>query len=256
VNQNIARHWQSQRHLKTSLQYDPLTANHYAGMTIALNGLFITGTDTEVGKTYVGALIARALVKKGFRVGVYKPAASGCRREGERLVSDDAVQLWEAAGRPGPLEKVCPQCFSTPLAPHLAARAEGKEVDVELLRSGLEYWRGRSDVVLVEGAGGLLSPISDSECAFDLARDFGFPLVIVARNVLGVINHTLLMLHAARTLHGGLPVAGIILNHPAPPGDDRSLATNAQEIQRHGQAPILVEVPWNAGQIDLPPHWF
>src|SRR5688572_27332873 len=101
-------------------------------------GLFITGTDTGVGKTYVAALIAGALVTAGRTVGVYKPTASGCRREGGELISDDAVALWEAAGRPGELERACPQRFAAPLAPHLAARAEGREVDAALLRSGLD----------------------------------------------------------------------------------------------------------------------
>ncbi len=155
-------------------------------------GLFITGTDTNVGKTYVGALIARALKAAGRRVGVYKPVASGCHREGDRLISDDALLLWCAAGEPGELDRVCPQCFQAPLAPHLAARAEGKEIDRKLLRDGLDYWRARSDIVLVEGAGGLLSPLGDKEYVADLARDFGFPLVVVARNALGTINHTLL----------------------------------------------------------------
>ena len=109
-----------------------------------LPGLFITGTDTGVGKTYVAALIARSLVASGRRVGVYKPAASGCIRDAHGcLVSDDAVALWEAAGRPSDLEHVCPQRFAAPLAPHLAARGEGREIDANLLRSGLDYWRSR-----------------------------------------------------------------------------------------------------------------
>ncbi len=186
-------------------------------MKTNIRGLFITGADTNVGKTYVGALIAHALKAAGHRPGVYKPVASGCHREGVRLVSDDAELLWRAAGEPGELDRVCPQCFEAPLAPHLAARAEGKEIDRELLRDGLAYWLERSDVVLVEGAGGLLSPLGDNDYVADLARDLGFPLVIVARNALGTINHTLLTLHAAQTFRGGLPIAGIVLNHTAPP---------------------------------------
>ena len=93
-------------------------------MSEPARGLFITGTDTEVGKTRVTAMIARSLVAAGYRVGVYKPAASGCRREGDELIADDAVALWEAAGRPATLEQVCPQRFEAPLAPHLAAREE------------------------------------------------------------------------------------------------------------------------------------
>ena len=193
-------------------------------------GLFITGTDTEVGKTYVGALVARSLRTAGRRVGVYKPAASGCRPEGDALVSDDALQLWEAAGRPGPLERVCPQCFRAPLAPHLAAREEGKQLDADLLRTGIEYWQARSDVILVEGAGGLMSPLGEEEYVADLACDFGFPLVVVTRNALGTINQTLQTLVAAATFRDGLEVAGVVLNHPTQPADDASTATNRGEL--------------------------
>ena len=106
-------------------------------------GLFITGTDTEVGKTYVAALVARALVAAGQRVGVYKPAASGCPMIDGELVSDDALELWRSAGCPHTLAEVCPQVFAAPLAPHLAASAEGKRLDRSLLRSGLNVWLER-----------------------------------------------------------------------------------------------------------------
>ncbi len=218
-------------------------------------GLFVTGTDTGVGKTYVGAMIARALASAGYRVGVYKPAASGCRRVRGNLVSDDAVALWEAAGRPGPLDRVCPQRFSASLAPHLAAREEGKRLDPELLRRGLEYWRRRSDVILVEGSGGLMSPLGDDEYVADLACEFGLPLVVVARNSLGTINQTLQTLIAAATFRDGLEVAGIVLNHPVPPGDDPSIATNRQELAARCVPPVLAEVAWNAAEFDAPVDW-
>src|SRR5882672_6029573 len=154
------------------------------------SGLFITGTGTGVGKTYVGALIAKALHDAGKRVGVYKPVASGCETHDGRLTSPDAIALWEAAGRPGALEQVCPQLFAAPLAPHLAARAEGRRVDARLLRTGLKIWLASSDLVLIEGAGGLMSPISDDDYNADLAKEFDYPLVIVATNQLGTINAT------------------------------------------------------------------
>ena len=125
-------------------------------------GLFITGNDTDVGKTHVAAMIARTVAAQGVRVGVYKPAGSACRMENGQLISDDAVELWRAAGSPGDLEHVCPQRFVAPLAPHLAAVKEGKQLNPALLRSGLDYWRERSDFLLIEGAGGLMSPMSDS----------------------------------------------------------------------------------------------
>src|SRR5262245_1145288 len=107
----------------------------------ACAGLFVVGTDTAVGKTYVASRIAATLARTGLKVGVYKPAASGCRRVGRQLVSDDAVALWDAAGRPGELKAVCPQRFAAPLAPHLAAKVERKQIDSKLLRRGLDYWR-------------------------------------------------------------------------------------------------------------------
>jgi dethiobiotin synthetase len=224
-------------------------------MSQNIPGLFITGTDTNVGKTYVGALIARTLKAAGRRVGVYKPAASACRTEGERLVSDDALMLWRAAGEPGEFERVCPQCFQAPLAPHLAARAEGKEIDRNLLRDGVNYWLACSDVVLVEGAGGLLSPLGDNDRVVDLAHDLGLPLVIIARNALGTINHTLLTLHAAHTLYDDMKVAGIILNNPTPPGDDPSLRSNRQEIASRSTVPVLGEVFWDSTDFDRHVDW-
>jgi dethiobiotin synthetase len=225
-------------------------------MSICIPGLFITGTDTGVGKTHVGAMIARSLADSGHRVGVYKPAASGCTRENGDLVSDDAVALWNAAGRPGDLDRVCPQRFAAPLAPHLAAREEGKQLDVDLLRQGLGYWRDRSDVILVEGAGGLMSPLGDKQYVADLAAELGFPLVVVSRNVLGTINQTLQTLIAAE-FHGGLPVAGVVLNHVAPPSaDDVSLTTNRRELAARLSTPILAEVAWGGGTFDAVVDWF
>ena len=177
-------------------------------------------------------------------MGVYKPAASGCRRVGEELVSDDAVALWEAAGRPGELDWVCPQRFEAPLAPHLAARAEGKQLDPELMQSGIERWRASFDIIVVEGAGGLMSPLGDNLYVADLARAMGFPLIVVASNALGVINQTLQTLIAAETFHDGLDVAGIVLNHPTHEPEDRSTASNRRELETHCRRPLLGEVAW------------
>lgn len=217
-------------------------------------GLFITGTDTDVGKTYVGALVATELREAGYRVGVYKPAASGCHRQGGELVSDDAVALWHAAGRPGQLDCVCPQRFLAPLAPHLAARAEGKELDFQSMLAGLQYWSDRSDVILVEGAGGLLAPMGDRVFVADLVRQFGFPLIVVARNALGTLNHTLLTLHAARTL--GLAVAGVVLNWPSAASDDPSTAWNRQQLSERLEVPLLAEASWKSGQFDSHVDWY
>ncbi|NQU23606.1 MAG: dethiobiotin synthase [Candidatus Nealsonbacteria bacterium] len=225
-------------------------------MSKSTPGLFITGTDTEVGKTRVTAMIARSLVAAGYRTGVYKPAASGCRREDKELIAADAVALWEAAGRPGTLELVCPQRFEAPVAPHLAARAEGRRLDAALLRRGIDIWRADSEIVLVEGAGGLMSPIGEQDYVADLAAEFGYPLLIVTRNALGTINQTLQTLIAAASFGTGLPVAGIVLNHPVPPAGDASLATNRSELTARCNVPILAEVAWQAEQFDVEVDWF
>ncbi|HEV2971897.1 MAG TPA: dethiobiotin synthase [Pirellulales bacterium] len=221
-----------------------------------LPGLFITGNDTGVGKTYAASLIARALVAHRRTVGVYKPIASGCRDAGGTLFSDDAVMLWEAAGRPGDLERVCPQRFAAPLAPHLAARAAGKRIDAALLRTGLDYWRERAEIVIVEGIGGLMSPVGEDEYVADLAAEFGYPLVVVARNALGAINQTLQTLIVAATFREGLPVAGIVLNHPTAPDDDPSIDSNRDELSRRAVPPVLAEVGWQAKEFDRAVDWF
>jgi len=227
-------------------------------MPSTVPGLFITGTDTGVGKTYVAALIARSLAAAGRRVGVYKPAASGCPRDAQGcLVSEDAVALWEAAGRPADLEHVCPQRFAAPLAPHLAARAEGREIDSGLLRRGADYWQARSEIVLVEGAGGLMSPMGGDQYVADLAQDLGFPLIVVSRNILGTINATLQTLMAASVYHGGLEVAGLVLNHPAPPSaGDLSLASNRGELAARCAPPLLAAVALGAKEFDSAVDWF
>ncbi len=221
-----------------------------------VRGLFVTGTDTGVGKTYAAARIAESLVEQGCRVGVYKPAASGCRREHGVLVSDDALALWQAAGRPGELTEVCPQRFAAPLAPHLAAEAEGRQIDEDLLRSGLDYWLARSDVVLVEGAGGLLSPLSRNLYVADVAYDLGFPLVVVARNRIGVINQALQTLAVAATFRQGLSVAAVVLCDIEPAGDDDpSRQSNRVELARRISAPVLTELGFQQAQFDPVVDW-
>jgi len=222
----------------------------------APRGLFITGTDTEVGKTYVAARIAAELAAAGFRVGVYKPAASGCSSRDGDLIADDAVALWTSAGSPGSLEEVCPQRFAAPLAPHLAARAEGKRIDARLLRRGLDVWLARSDIVIVEGAGGLMSPLGDDEYVADLAYDFGFPLVVVARDTLGVINHVLQTLIAAAAFRDGLDVAGVVLNRQRSGANDPSLATNAAEIRARSGPPLLAELGFGERRFRPAVDWY
>ena len=218
-------------------------------------GLFITATDTEVGKTYVTTLIVKQLVAQGQRVGVYKPSGADCVSDGHQLISEDAVALWEAAGRPLNLDAVCPQRFKAPLAPHLSARNEGRELDTELLRTGISTWADECDIVVVEGAGGLMTPISADEYVADIAFDLGYPLIIVAPNMLGVINQTLQVLITASCFRDGLDVAGIVLNDSRVFEGDMSIESNREQIASRAMAPVLARLRFEAEAFDDDVDW-
>lgn len=231
----------------------------------ACRGLFVTGTDTGVGKTYMTALVVRELIERGLNVGAYKPVCTGCverspsgvdqdvrSRHAEPNVQTnpsadssrppgpvwpDVERLWQATGGRYDRDRICPQRWRAALAPPVAARLEGARVDAELLRRGAEWWRQQVDFLVVEGVGGLLCPLTETECVADLAADIGFPLVIVARLGLGTINHTLLTLEAAQ--HRGLPVAGIVLNQCEPSEQGLAAETNPAEIAARTDAAVL-----------------
>jgi dethiobiotin synthetase len=169
-------------------------------------GLFVTGTDTDVGKTAVACAIAAGLRRVGVRVGVYKPVASGVTHGRE----SDIARLWEAAGRPLSLEAVCPQAFCAALAPARAAAVEGRHIDERLLREGFAIWHAASDVVIVEGAGGLFSPLGGHTLNADLARDLGLPIVVVDAARLGAIGRVLATVTAARA--ESLAVEAVVLS--------------------------------------------
>lgn len=169
-------------------------------------GIFIAGTDTDVGKTAVAVAIVRELVAAGVRVGVYKPVASGG--------PGDAAALWEAAGRPLDVADVCPQVFSAPISPPRSARAEGRAVDEALLVRGLEPWVAAFEFVVVEGAGGMLSPLTDALSNADLAARLALPLVVVDAARLGAIGRTLAAVTVAR--FRGLPVSAVVLSQTEP----------------------------------------
>ncbi len=219
-------------------------------------GLFITGTDTEVGKTFVGSLIVKSLVAAGYRVGAYKPVASGCISDGRTLYSEDAMALWDATGQNGTVEQVCPQRYRAALAPHLAARAEGRTIDREALRTGITTWESLCDIVIVEGVGGLMSPISDDEFVADLALDFGYPLVVVVPNMLGAINQTLQTLITASCFRDGLPIAGIVINDLQDFESDVSVDSNEEQIASRTEVPILARAEYRAESLDRDVDWF
>jgi len=173
----------------------------------ALRGFFVTGTDTGVGKTLVACALVRGLRARGLDAGAMKPVETGVGDAGPL----DALALRRAAGDADPLEDVCPVRYTLPAAPTVAARAEGRDVEMWAIRRAYERVRVRHECVVVEGAGGLLVPVDEQLCMADLAREFELPLLVVARAALGTINHTLLTLEVA--VARGLSVAGVIISH-------------------------------------------
>ncbi len=201
-------------------------------------GLLVTATDTGVGKTYLTALIARALRSRGVRVGAYKPVCSGAEVAADGTPAwADVAALVSALGGEVDDRRVCPYRLKAPLAPPVAARMEGVSLELGALVEGADWWRGRVDALLVEGVGGLLCPLTDDETIADFAVALGYPLLIVGRLGLGTINHTLLTVEAAR--RRGLAVAGIVLNEAEPLASALGIGDNPPEIARRTNVPVL-----------------
>jgi len=204
-------------------------------------GYFITGTDTGVGKTVVAGALAAVLRRRGVDVGVMKPVATGCERRREGLVSPDAEFLAKAADAPEPLEEICPVRFAEPLAPTVAAARAGREVDLHPAWTAWQRLRRAHDVMVVEGIGGALCPVTPRQTAADLARRFNLPVLVVARPGLGTINQTAMTVEVLRSRR--LAVAGIVINRYNRDTEDVAELTNPDEIQRVTGAAVLGLVP-------------
>ena len=206
-----------------------------------MDGFFITGTDTGVGKTLIAGAIVRALSLQGRRVGVMKPFESGCRRNGDTLVPADALYLRTMAGSQDDLALICPYTFERPLAPGVAARLEHVSIRLEKVQEIYSQLSAQHDIMLVEGAGGLMVPISEEQLIIDVVRLLQLPLIIVARTALGTINHTLLTVREAQ--RAGIRVCGIILNKVSPEPDEAE-DTNPEVIRKFSNVPLLGQVPF------------
>jgi len=194
--------------------------------------LLITGTDTGVGKTWVGRALSHALVAAGRRVVAVKPVESGCAGAGSHL--EDGALLAAATGQLEP--KAALFRFAAPIAPALAAEREGGTIDLDALMLQIEGLSQGAEVLLVEGSGGLLSPITWEWTVVDLARSLGAAALVVAAARLGTINHTQLTLSALEL--AGVDLAGVVFTAPETP--DESTGTNAAAIERlSGLARVL-----------------
>ena len=202
-----------------------------------MNGFFITGTDTGVGKTLVAVAVTRALVARGLRTAVMKPVAAGGLRTPDGLFNEDALELLAASNVKVPYEDVNPWMLSMPASPHLAARADGVTIRQDRIVAALDKLTAVSDLVIVEGAGGWLAPISATETMADVAAKLARPVILVVGVRLGCLNHALLTRAAIRA--HGMVFAGWIANKLAPemPLADANIDTL---VSRFGVAPLGV----------------
>ncbi len=208
---------------------------------VEIPGLLVTGTDTAVGKTLLAGAIAAWFRRCGARVAVCKPCGSGCVRRREGLVSEDAEFLALCADAKHPLDVICPQRYAEPLAPAIAAQRARRPLDWETIDRSIAAMSRDSDVMVVEGIGGLMVPMDAKHTMLDVARWLKLPAVVVARPALGTINHTLLTVNALR--EAGVKVAGVIINRY--PAETASIAeeTNPAAIEKWGKVPVLCIVP-------------
>lgn len=205
-------------------------------------GYFIVGTDTGVGKTVVTAGLALALKARGINVGVMKPIETGCPVMDDERIPQDANFLIKASGVKDPLDLVCPYRLRQPAAPSIAARLDDTHVDINYINDQYFQLSLMHEIVLVEGLGGLLVPLNNSELLSDLILQLGLGMIVVARPNLGTINHTLLTINYAKML--GIPVTGLIINGFGKERITLTERTAPDEIQHFSDVEMLGILPW------------
>jgi dethiobiotin synthetase len=205
-------------------------------------GLFVTGTDTGVGKTAVTLGIMRGLQRRGRKVVAMKPIASGCARTGEGLRNDDALQLQAQASVQLPYEQINPYAFAPPIAPHVAAVEAGIEMRIQTVLERYHAMPADTDCVLVEGVGGWLVPLGRDRTLEDLATGLALPVVLVVGIRLGCLNHALLTRRAV--VASGLSLAGWVAN-VVDAAMERT-RENVETLRQRLPAPFLGQIPYLA----------
>ncbi len=211
-------------------------------------GVFITGTDTEVGKTLIAGGLARLFSNMGINVGVMKPVETGGEYKKGKLVGKDTEYLIRMSKIQDTYSHINPYILQHPLAPYVAAKLEGKKIYKKKILASFRNLTNKYDFLIVEGCGGFLVPITSNYMISDLAGDMKLPVIVVARAELGSINHTLLTLDYAR--RSGLKVIGIIINRTSR-NIQISEKTNPQTIKTFGKVPILGVVPYTSGRKNM-----
>lgn len=209
-------------------------------MSARIRGVFVTGTDTEVGKTVVSTALVRSLVASGMKVAGMKPIAAGAAALPEGLRNDDALALMAVANVPAPYEIVNPYCLAEPTSPHIAAANAGIRIETAPIVRNFDQLAAGSDLVVVEGAGGWHAPLNETQTMADLAAALDLPVVLVVGLRLGCLNHALLTAQAIAAR--GLWLAGWIANHVQPRFDYS--AENVATLEARLSAPLLDVVPF------------
>ncbi len=210
-----------------------------------MRGWFITGTDTGVGKTVIAGALALLLREHRERVSVFKPVATGCRRDLHLgLVNEDTEFLAHCADAAEPLDVINPVRYAGDLAPMVAAEHKKRPIDFDAIDESWNRLCRSTEWIIVEGAGGLLVPIDEKMNMADLAKRFELPLVIVTRPNLGTINHTLLTIEAARARN--LKISAVVINGYRPASATLAEETNPEVIGRLAKISIPLIVPFDA----------
>lgn len=223
-----------------------------------MKGYFITGTDTDVGKTVISTALAYKLKHQGYKVGVMKPVAAGCSMTSDGLRNSDAAQLQLQSNVQLSYQTINPYPFAPAIAPHIAADDEGVRVDLETIHQHYQQIAAQSDCVIVEGAGGWQVPLNDFQTIADLAKRLHLPVILVVGMRLGCISHALLTVESIN--RNSLPLAGWIANQIQP--QMNRLEENIAALQQRIEAPLLGRLPYLeqfdaaaiAGRVELPPE--
>ncbi|MBI5181916.1 MAG: dethiobiotin synthase [Nitrospirae bacterium] len=206
-------------------------------------GIFISGTDTGVGKTVVAGGLACTLKREGLDIGVMKPVQTGCAaKKGSGFIAPDTEFLIRISGVKDKINLVAPYRLKEPLAPSVAAEAEDRVIDIKKIVSAYNLLTQKHNFIIVEAAGGILVPIWEDFLFIDLIKRLSLPIIIVARIGLGTINHTLMTVRCARS--AGIEIIGIIFNHTNNIKDGIAEKTNPDIIKRLCNIPILGIIPF------------
>ena len=206
-------------------------------------GIFITGTDTGVGKTFIAVGLLKALRKAGFNACPMKPVETGCRIKDRKLIPEDTIKLINASGVKEPLDIINPYRFRHPLAPSVASEIEGIPIRKQKILSAYHYLSNKYDITIVEGAGGIMVPVYKKYLFLDLIADLGLPIIIVSRPGLGTINHTCLTIDAAKRRK--INILGVVINYPDRMKSGLAGKTNPEIIEKLSGVHILGTVPFS-----------